>query len=98
TALTKNNLIAAAGMMEQNYHLYLTTIDGRVRTPEEIGNVVIAVRNNHPVLIKDVARIERGPEPVFTVVTAQGRNAVLINVQSQPDGSTLDIANALKTE
>ena len=45
-----------------------------------------------------MARVERGPEPVFTVVTAQGRNAVLFNIQSQPDGSTLDIANALKAQ
>jgi CzcA family heavy metal efflux pump len=97
-ALTKNNLIAPAGMMEENYHLYLTTVDGRVRSPEEIGNVVIEVQGNHPVQIKDVARIERGPAPAWTVVTAQGRNAVLLNVQSQPDGSTLDIANALNTQ
>ena len=98
SALTKNNLIAPAGMMEENYHLYLTTVDGRVRSEEDIGNVVITVHGNHPVLIKDVARIERGPAPAYTVVTAQGRNAVLLNVQSQPDGSTLDIANALKAQ
>jgi CzcA family heavy metal efflux pump len=98
SALTKNNLIAAAGMMEENYHLYLTTVDGRVRSAEEIGNVVITVHDNHPILVRDVARIERGPEPAFTVVTAQGRDAVLLNVHSQPDGSTLDIANALKAQ
>ena len=98
TALTKNNLIAPAGMMEENYHLYLTTVDGRVRSADEIGNVVIAVQGNHPVQIKDVARVERGPAPAWTDVTAQGRNAVLLNVQSQPDGSTLDIASALKAQ
>jgi CzcA family heavy metal efflux pump len=98
SALTKNNLIAAAGMMEENYHLYLTTVDGRVRSEEDIGNVVIEVQGNHPVQIKDVARVERGPAPAYTVVTAQGRNAVLLNVQSQPNGSTLDIANALKAQ
>ena len=98
TALTKNNLVAPAGMMQENYHLYLTTVDGRVRSEEEIGNVVIAVHGNHPVLIKDVARIERGPAPAYTVVTAQGRNAVLLNVQSQPEASTMDIAKALKAE
>jgi CzcA family heavy metal efflux pump len=98
SALTKNNLVAAAGMIQENYHLYLTTVDGRVRSEEEIGNVVIAVRNNHPVLVKDVARIERGPEPAYTDVTAQGRTAVLINIQSQPDASTMEIAKALKAE
>jgi len=97
-ALTKNNLVAPAGMMEENYHLYLTTVDGRVHSPEDIGNVVIAVNSGHPVQIKDVARVERGAEPAYTVVTAQGRNAVLLNVHSQPDGSTLDIAAALKAQ
>jgi len=97
-ALTKNNLFAPAGMIEENYHLYLTTVDGRVRSAEEIGNVVVTVHGNHPVQIKDVASIARGPEPAFKVVTAQGRTAVLLNIQSQADGSTLDIANALKQQ
>jgi CzcA family heavy metal efflux pump len=97
-ALTKNNLVAPAGMMEENYHLYLTMVDGRVHSPADIGNVVIAVNGGHPVQIRDVARVVRGPEPAYTVVTAQGRNAVLLNIQSQPGGSTLDIATALKAQ
>ncbi len=96
--LTKNNLFAPAGMMEENYHLYLTTVDGRVRSAADIENLVITVQGNHPVLVKDVARVERGPEPVFQSVTAQGRDAVLLNFQSQADGSTLDIAAALKKQ
>jgi CzcA family heavy metal efflux pump len=97
-ALTKDNLFAPAGMMEENYHLYLTTVDGRVHSAEEIGGVVIAVRGSHPVQLRDVARVERGAEPVFKSVTAQGRDAVLLNIQSQADGSTLDIAAALKNQ
>ncbi|HEX4343701.1 MAG TPA: efflux RND transporter permease subunit, partial [Verrucomicrobiae bacterium] len=97
-ALTKNNLFAPAGMIEENYHLYLTTVDGRVHSAKEIENLVIAVKGNHPVQIKDVARVERGAEPVFQDVSAQGREAVLLNVQSQADGSTLDIASALKKQ
>jgi CzcA family heavy metal efflux pump len=97
-ALTKNNLVAPAGMIEENYHLYLTTVDGRVHSPDDIGNVVIAVRGSHPICVRDVARVERGPAPAFTDITAQGRQAVLLNIQSQPDGSTLDIAALLKTK
>jgi CzcA family heavy metal efflux pump len=97
-ALTKNNLIAPAGMIEENYHLYLTTVDGRVRSPADIGDVVIAVRGGHPICVRDVAQVGRGPAPAFNDITAQGRKAVLLNVQSQPDGSTLEIAAALKTK
>ena len=97
-ALTKNNLISSAGLIEENYHLYLTTVDGRVHSPAEIEQAIIRFNDGHPVQIRDVARVERGPEPAFTVVTAQGRNAVLLNIHSQPDGSTLDIAAALKAQ
>jgi CzcA family heavy metal efflux pump len=97
-ALTKDNLFAPAGMMEENYHLYLTTVDGRVRSATDIENLVVTVRGGHPVQVRDVARVERGPEPVFQSVTAQGRDAVLLNIQSQADGSTLDIATALKKQ
>src|SRR6185312_9441661 len=55
-ALTKNNLVAAAGMIAENYHLYLTTVDGRVQSAEDIANVVATVNGGHPVRIRDVAR------------------------------------------
>lgn len=97
-ALTKNNLVASAGLIVENYHLYLTTVDGRVHSPDDIGRVVIAVNGGHPVLIKDVARVERGPQPAYTIVTAQGRQAVLFNIESQPDASVLAIAAQLKQQ
>jgi len=97
-ALTKNNLFAPAGMMEENYHLYLTTVDGRVHSAADIEDLVIAVRGSHPVQVRDVARVERGPKPVFQSITAQGRESVLLNIMSQADGSTLDIASALKSK
>ncbi|MGH7996539.1 MAG: efflux RND transporter permease subunit [Opitutaceae bacterium] len=97
-ALNANNVLSPAGMIEQNYHLYLTTVDGRVHSASGIGNLVVAVRNGHPIRIADVARVQRAPAPSFTVVTAEGHNAVLLNVMSQPDGSTLDIAKALKAQ
>ena len=97
-ALTRNNLVAAAGMIVENYHLYLTTVDGRVHSPADIGDVVVAVNQGHPVRISDVARVAKGPEPAYTIVTAQGREAVLFNIESQPDSSVLAIAATLKSQ
>jgi CzcA family heavy metal efflux pump len=97
-ALVRNNLIAPTGMHEENHHLYLTVTDGRVRTAEDIENLTVAVRGGHPTRVKDVARVERGPEPVFNIVTADGVNAVLLNIRSQPDGSTLEIARQLQDD
>ena len=96
--LIKTNLVAPTGMHEEDHTLYLTVVDGRVHDIDEIGNVTVALVNGRPLRLRDFARIERAPEPVFNTVTADGVNAVLLNIRSQPDGSTLDIADSLKSE
>jgi len=97
-ALTANTFVAPAGMHEENHTLYLTVVDGRVHSIKDIEDFVVNSAEGHPVRIRDFAEVRRGPEPVFNVVTADGHDAVLLNVRSQPDGSTLDIANALKKQ
>jgi len=97
-ALTNNNFVASAGMHEENHTLYLTVVDGRVHSIPDIENFVVTYVGGHPVRVRDFAKVVRGPEPVFNVVTADGEAAVLLNVRSQPDGSTLDIAQALKRQ
>ncbi|MGE5340847.1 MAG: efflux RND transporter permease subunit [Candidatus Omnitrophota bacterium] len=97
-ALEKNNRVASSGFHEENHLIYLTVVDGRIRSLREIDDFMITFNGNHPVRIKDVARVERGPEPVFNIVTANGRDAVLLNIYSQPNGSTLDIARQVHQE
>jgi len=97
-ALNNNNFVASAGMHEENHTLYLTVVDGRVHSIPDIENFVVTYVGGHPVRVRDFAKVLRGPEPVFNVVTADGEAAVLLNVRSQPDGSTLDIAQTLKRQ
>ena len=85
-------------MHEENHTLYLAVVDGRVHTLEDIENFTITTVDGHPIHIKDFARVERGPEPVFNIVTADGKEAVLLNIRSQPEGGTLRIARQLKAE
>jgi CzcA family heavy metal efflux pump len=94
-ALVKNNLVTSTGLHEENRMLYLAVVDGRVHSIPEIENFSVTVAGRHPVLVRDFARVVRGPEPVFNYVTADGKEAVLLNIYSQPDGSTLDIARRL---
>jgi CzcA family heavy metal efflux pump len=97
-AIGRNNVIDPSGMHEENHTLYLTVVDARARKPEDIGRIVVAVEHGVPIRVRDVAQVEPGEEPVFNIVTADGVNAVLLNVRSQPDGSTLDIARGLQEE
>jgi len=97
-SLEHNNLVAPAGMHEENHTLYLTVVDGRVHSIPDIENFIVASTAGHPVRLGDVAAVTRGPEPVFNKVTADGHAAVLLNIRSQPDGSTLNIARAVREQ
>jgi CzcA family heavy metal efflux pump len=97
-ALNRNNLVTSTGLHEENRMLYLAVVDGRVHSIADIESFPVAVAGRHPVLVRDFARVVRGPEPVFNYVTAEGQEAVLINIYSQPDGSTLDIARRLTAD
>jgi heavy metal efflux system protein len=63
TALSANNSNAGGGFYSQGGQFYYVRGLGRVETPEDIGNVVLAVHNGVPVLVKDVGRVVIGNAP-----------------------------------
>ena len=62
-ALGANNANAGGGFIsEGGQFLYIRGL-GRVATLEDIGNIVVAVKNSVPVLIKDIGTVEIGAAP-----------------------------------
>ncbi len=93
-AIRHTNLIDSPGLIESNHQLVLGLVSGQVRTPEQIGQIV--VKNSPagvPLRLGDIARITPSVAPVYTIVTANGKPAVLLNVNRQPESNTLDVAN-----
>jgi CzcA family heavy metal efflux pump len=97
-AIRNSNVIAPAGMLQENYHLYLTTVTGLLRQKEQIENCVVDVVKGTPVLIRNLAQVVPGERPVYNIVTANGRPAVLVNVLQQPDGNAVAIADSVNRE
>ena len=62
-ALTANNSNAGGGFYTQGSQFYYVRGEGRLSTVEDIGNVVLAVHNGTPVLLKDVGRVVIGIAP-----------------------------------
>jgi cobalt-zinc-cadmium resistance protein CzcA len=63
SALAANNDNAGGGFYSQGGQFYYVRGMGRLETPEDIGNVVLAVNNGTPVLVKDVGRVVIGIAP-----------------------------------
>ena len=97
-AIRSSNLIAPAGMLQENYRLYLTTVTGLIRSREQIEDTVVDVVRGTPIKVKDLAQVVPGERPAYNIVTANGRPAVLVNVLQQPDGNAVEIAGAVNQE
>src|SRR5271169_476184 len=98
-AVRRTNLIDSPGLLERNHQLYLGLVNGQVRTPQEIANAVIKnTPAGIPVRIGDIASVAPGVKPVYTVVTANGKPAVLRNINRQPDGNTMQVAQEVHDE
>jgi multidrug efflux pump subunit AcrB len=98
-AVRRTNLVDSPGLLERNHQLYLGLVNGQVKTPAEIANAVIKnTPAGIPVRIGDVASVAAGVKPVYTVVTANGKPAVLLNINRQPDGNTVQVAQEVHDE
>ena len=92
-AVRRTNLIDSPGLFERNHQLVLGLVSGQVQDAGSLGQVVVKTTPaGLPVRIIDVAQVARGVKPVYTVVTADGKPAVLLNINRQPDSNTMQVA------
>jgi CzcA family heavy metal efflux pump len=98
-AIGRSNLIDSPGFIDMQHQLVLGLVSGQARTPEEIGNIVVkAAPNGTNVHIGDIATVSPSVAPVYTVVTANAKPAVLLNVYRQPDSNTVLVADEIHSE
>ena len=98
-AVRRTNLIDSPGLLDENHQLVLGLINAQVRNPEQIAGVVIkATPAGIPIHVGDVATVTPAVKPVYTIVTANGKPSLLININRQPDSNTVQVADEVHAE
>ena len=98
-AIGRSNMIDSPGLIEQNHQLVLSLVSGQTKTPEEIANIAVKTSPaGLPIRIGDLASVTPSVMPVYTIVTANAKPAVLLNIYRQPDSNTVVVANAVHAE
>jgi CzcA family heavy metal efflux pump len=98
-AIGRSNLIDSPGLFANNHQLVLSLVSGQAHTPQEISNIVVKTTPaGTPIHIGDIALVTPSVKPVYTIVTANQKPAVLLNINRQPDGNTVEVANAVHAE
>ena len=98
-AVAKTNMIDSPGLIENNHELSLTLVTGQTKDPKEIENIVIRTTpNGTPIRVGDIGSVHSSVMPVYTIVTANGKPAVLLNVFRQPESNTVAVADLAAKE
>lgn len=77
SALSANNSSVGAGYVERRGEQYLIRMPGQVSGLDEIGGVVVAMRDGLPIRVKDVADVLLGAELRTGAASENGREVVL---------------------
>src|SRR5207253_2766923 len=79
-SVRRTNLIDSPGLIENNHQLVLGLVSGQVRTPEQLGQIVVKTSaTGDPIRLGAIANIAPSVAPVYTMVTANGKPAVLLS-------------------
>ncbi|MDQ2924629.1 MAG: efflux RND transporter permease subunit, partial [Acidobacteriota bacterium] len=98
-AVQASNIVDSPGLYEADHQLILGLVGAQAHDVDQLGQLVVKTTPaGVPVRISDVAVVGRGTLPVYTMVDANGKPAVLLNIARQPLSNTVSVANAVADE
>jgi multidrug efflux pump len=97
-ALRRENVDIPSGRVESSDREYTVRSLGELRTPEAYESLIVANVKGQPVRLRDVARVEVGPEDERKIVRFNGDPAIALGVVKQSKANTLDVADRVKVE
>ncbi len=99
SAIQTANIIDSPGLYEFNHQLVLGLVGAQAHDVESLRRLAVkTTATGAPVRVGDVAAVEPATMPMYTAVTADGTNAVLLNISRQPSSNTVTVANAVDAE
>ncbi len=95
-AIVARNVEIPAGRIESTRREFSVRSLGELKTPQEFGEMVVASQGNQLIKLKDVARVELGPEDDRSIFRWSGTPAVAIGVVRQSKANLLDVARNIR--
>lgn len=88
-AVEQGNTNTTGGWIEQRGREWLIRNLGRATSAEDIAGIVVETRNGVPITVGQVAKVTTSAQTKRGDASANGKPAVILNVQKQPGANTL---------
>jgi multidrug efflux pump len=97
-AIRSRNVEVPAGRIESERREFTVRSLGELKTPGEFGNLVVSNTDGILVKLKDLGRVELGPEDERSALRFKGTPAVAIGVVRQSKSNMLSVSEAIQAE
>ena len=95
-SIVSRNVEIPAGRIESTRREFSVRSLGELKTPQEFGEMVVASQGSQLIKLKDVARVELGPEDDRSIFRYNGSPSVAIGVVRQSKANLLDVARNIR--
>jgi multidrug efflux pump subunit AcrB len=98
-ALNAANVVRGAGRIADRHRLYLVLVENQMATAEDIAATSVksgGTLSSGIVTLGDIATVHPASEPNYTLVTSNGRRAVLVNVRQALGGDTVQVVREVQ--
>ncbi|MHB1839548.1 MAG: efflux RND transporter permease subunit, partial [Acidobacteriaceae bacterium] len=95
TALTEASVNAAKGNFDGPRKDYQIDANDQLITSGDYQDIVVAYRNNAPVLLSNVANVINGVENSKQAAWMNDTPAVIVNIQRQPGANTISVVKSI---
>jgi multidrug efflux pump len=97
-AIRTRSIEIPAGRIESERREFSVRYLGEMKTAEEFGDLTVLSRENELVKLRDVAKVEAGPEDERSVTRYDRKDAVFVGVVRQSKANVLDVAAGVRRE
>jgi multidrug efflux pump len=97
-AIRSQNVEIPAGRIESQRREFTVRSLGELKTPEEFANLTVSARDGQLVKLRDLARVELGPEDDRSVLRFKGTPAVAIGVVRQSKANLIEVSDRIRAE
>ena len=95
-AINARNVEIPAGRIESTRREFSVRSLGELKTPQEFGELVVASQGGQLIKLKDVAKVELGPEDERSIFRFDGKPSVAIGVVRQSKANLIQVAQRIR--
>jgi len=98
TVVNAANVNGSKGGFDGPDHSITIDANDQLRSAAEYGELVLSYAHGAALRLKDVATTEEAPENAYLAATANGRPAIVINIQRQPGANVIGVVDAIQAQ